>query len=205
MRVRAVISPMPGTEVSRSSAARQAGEPRTASSISRSSAASWASKVLSVALRVRWTRWLRGLAQPVGLHADHLDHLAAAGDQLGERLAVGIGERAGFGTDALGEERDGVGIQRIGLGEPPGRAGEVTDLARIDHGQRQACAGERGGDGEFEAAGGFQHDERRCARPQLGDKPLQAFAVARNGEGLPRRAHMDVEAILRNIDADKAW
>ena len=37
--VRAVIGPMPGTEVSRSSVARQAGEPRTSSSISRSMAA----------------------------------------------------------------------------------------------------------------------------------------------------------------------
>lgn len=48
MRVRAVIGPMPGTEVGRSSAARQAGEPRIRSSISWSSSLSAACKAARV-------------------------------------------------------------------------------------------------------------------------------------------------------------
>ena len=59
IRVREGTSPTPGTDVRRSSAARQIGEPRTELLMSRSSSASWASRVFNVALIVRWTRGLR--------------------------------------------------------------------------------------------------------------------------------------------------
>jgi hypothetical protein len=78
--------------------------------------------------------------EPVGLHADHFHHLAAARDQFGQVLAVGIGERTRFGTDAFREQRNDLGIERIGLGEPPGGTGEVPDLARIDDGERPPVA-----------------------------------------------------------------
>ena len=74
---------------------------------------------------------------PVGLHADHLDDLAAAGHPFGKPGGIGRGNRAGFGTDALGEEDDHPCIQRIGLGQPPRGPGKVADLAGIDDTERQ--------------------------------------------------------------------
>ncbi len=135
---------MPGTDVRRSSAARQTGEPLTVSLISRSSLASWASRVFNVALIMRWTRGSR-LTEPVSLHADHLHHLAAARDQFGQGLAVGVGERAWFGTDPFGEQGDNLGIERIGRGKPAGGAGEITDLVWVDHGERKAPARQSSG------------------------------------------------------------
>ena len=99
------------------------------------------------------------LMEPVGFHADHLDHLAAARDQLRQGLAVGISERARFGTDPFGEQGDDLGIQRIRFGQPAGGTSEVADLAWVDDGEWQARASESGRDGEFEAAGCLEHDQ----------------------------------------------
>ena len=95
---------------------------------------------------------------------------------------------------ALGEDGDDLRVQSVGLGEPPQGAGEVADLARVDHRQRQAGARQRSRHGQFEAAGGFQDDQGDVAAAQIGDQPFEAFAVARDGEGLPRGADMHVEA-----------
>ena len=77
------------------------------------------------------------LMEPIGLHADHFHHLAAARDQLGQGLAIGVGDRAWFGTDAFSEQGDDLGIERVGLGEPSSGTGEIPDLARVDDGERQ--------------------------------------------------------------------
>ena len=100
--------------------------------------------------RIAW------LMRPIGLHADHL---AAAGDQFGQALAVGIGERAWFGTNAFGKQGNDLGIQRVGLGEAAGSAGKVPDLAWVDDGEWQSGAGESGSDADLKAAGGFQHNQ----------------------------------------------
>jgi hypothetical protein len=83
----------------------------------------------------------RAWRRPVGLHADHLDELPTTGDQLGQGLRLGLGDRPRFGADAFGGRGDDFGVERVGLGQPPGSAGEVADLAGIDHGQRQAGPG----------------------------------------------------------------
>ena len=85
--------------------------------------------------------------EPIGLHADHFDHLAAARDQFGEALAVGVGERAWFGTNAFGEQGDDLSIECIGLGEASGGASKIADLAWIDDRERQTGAGQSGGHG----------------------------------------------------------
>ena len=52
-------------------------------------------------------------------------------------LAVGVGERAWFGTNAFSEQGDDLGIERVGLGEPSCGTGEIPDLAWVDDGERQ--------------------------------------------------------------------
>jgi hypothetical protein len=78
---------------------------------------------------------------------------------------------------------DRRGVDRIGLGQLAGGAGEIADLARIDHRQRQAGRGHRAGHDRLVAAGGLHCDQLRrqglhrstsCARPS----PSRATAKA---------------------------
>jgi len=64
------------------------------------------------------------------------DDLAAVGDAFGQVCSLVLRHRVRLGPDALGKERDDLGIERIGLGQPPGGAGEIPDLAWIDHHKR---------------------------------------------------------------------
>ena len=62
------------------------------------------------------------LAPAVALHADHLDDLAAPGDQLGQDLGLLVEHRPRFGPHLLGEARDQVGVKPVGLGQTADRA-----------------------------------------------------------------------------------
>ena len=101
------------------------------------------------------------LTKPVGLHADHFHHLTATGDQFSKRLAIGIGDRTWFGTNAFGEQGNDPSIESIGFGESPGSTGEIPDLAWIDHGEWQAGAGQSCGHGDFKSARGLEYDQSR--------------------------------------------
>src|ERR1700733_14315044 len=81
-------------------------------------------------------------APAIALGADHLDELAPAGHQLTEQPGLRIGEGPGRRLHRLGEVGNDGGIQGIGLGQPCGGPGEVSDLSRIDHGHRQAGRGQ---------------------------------------------------------------
>ena len=120
--------------------------------------------------------------QPIGLHADHFHDLPAAGDQFGEDLAIGAGDWAWFGTDALSEQGDDLGIESIGFGEPSCGTREIADLARVDDGQRQSGPGQRSRHGQFEAAGRLQHDQRRRQVTQIIDQLVEPCAIARDGK-----------------------
>ena len=124
------------------------------------------------------------LMEPVGLHADHFHHLAAARDQFGQALTVGVGERAWSGTNAFGEQGDDLSIEGVGLGEPSGGAGKIADLTRIDDREREAGAGQSGGHGDLEPAGGFEHDQRRSQGKQIGDEVRKGLAIACDGKHL---------------------
>ena len=165
IRVRAMTGPTPGTEASRSSFSRQAGEPRTASSISVSTLASSFSSALSsramLFLQPLGRRPL--LALPLG--DDHLDDLAAAGDEIGQELGRLVGQRPRLGLGRLGEVGDHGGIDRVGLGALAKRLGEGADLGRIDDDHRQPGGGQcRRHDG-LEAAGGLQRDDHAARAP----------------------------------------
>jgi hypothetical protein len=172
--------------------------------MSRSSSASWAARVLQCCPEHALNARIACLTESIGLHADHFDHLAAAGDQFGQALAIGIRDRAWFGTNAFGEQGDDLSIERIGLGEPSGGTGEIPDLAWIDDREREAGAGESGSHGDLKPAGGLEHDQLRGELTQGADELHYACAVADDGKGLACRAHMNIETILRDIDADEA-
>ena len=161
IRVREVTSPTPGTDVSRSSAARQIGEPPHGVVDFAVQFGELGFEGLQRRLDRALDAGIARLPQPVGLHADHFHDLTAAGYQFSQSLAVGIRERTWFGANAFSEQGDDLSIERVGFGEPPGGAGEIPDLTRIDDGEWQAGAGQSRRHGDFESARGFEHDQSR--------------------------------------------
>ena len=143
------------------------------------------------------------LAATLAFAADHLDDLPAPGDQFAEPTRGFVRQRPRLRLDGLGEARDRLRVQPIGLGQPAGGAGEVADLARVDDHQRQAGGAECRGDGRLEAARGFEQDElRRQPRQALGQS-REPVGLPADGEGLARRTQMHIEPILGDIDADE--
>ena len=55
-------------------------------------------------------------------------------------------------THALGEKGDHLRVERVGLGQAAHRAGEVSDLARVNDTERQPNAGQGRRNSGFEAA-----------------------------------------------------
>ena len=92
----------------------------------------------------------------------HLDDLAATGDQLGQCAGLLVGHRAG-------RQIDRRGAQRVGLGQPAGRVGEVAHLARVDHRQRQAGRAQQRRHRHLKAAGRLQNHQRHIEP----DQPLR--------------------------------
>jgi hypothetical protein len=99
--------------------------------------------------------------------------------------------------------RNRRGVDRIGLGQLAGGAGEIADLARVDHRQRQMGSRHRARHDRLVAAGGFHHDQpgRQILQPL--HELHQAFAVARDGEALAARPQMHGEPVLCHIDPNK--
>ncbi len=80
------------------------------------------------------------LPQAILLGLQHLEQLSPPAEQRIEFLRVRVGEHADLGTHALSEERQEIGINKIGLGELAGRLREVAHLARVDDHDRQCRA-----------------------------------------------------------------
>jgi hypothetical protein len=99
------------------------------------------------------------LAAALAFADDHLDQLAPAGDQLAEGLGGGTRQRSRHRLDGLGEARDRLGIEAVGLGQTPGGSSEVADLPWVDHDQGQPGGGQRAGDRDLEPPGRFQHHQ----------------------------------------------
>ena len=146
---------------------------------------------------------IAGEAAAIRLGAQHVHELTAPGDQFAEVLGLLRRQRADGGPHGLGEVGDDAGIERVGLGQEAGGAGEVPDLTGIDDGDREAGAGQRGRDGGFVAARGFEGDEGGRQGAQAVDEGGQSRLVVRDREGLPGGAHVDVELGLGDIEADE--
>jgi hypothetical protein len=72
------------------------------------------------------------------LGIDHVDDLAAAGDEIGQQAALRVGWRHGLDDGRDGEAGQHGGINRIGLGALAKGIGEGSHLGRVDHRHRQA-------------------------------------------------------------------
>jgi hypothetical protein len=107
--------------------------------------------------------------QAILFRRPHCDHLPAALDECRQRLGLLVRQRArGRGRmHGLAEMGQRLRIEPIGLGQAPGGAGEVADLTRIDHGDRQADDSQLRHQCGLVAPGGLDHNHLRleCLQP----------------------------------------
>jgi hypothetical protein len=81
--------------------------------------------------------WGSPLDQAFAMFAD-------GGDSPDRALAVGVSERARLGMNAFGEQSNGPGHRRVGLGESPCGTGTIPYLTSIHHCERQTGGPNRG-------------------------------------------------------------
>ena len=89
-----------------------------------SSHAIWASRWARQALITQETA-------AILLGAEHVDQLAATGDQVPQGARLFVGQGPDDGTNGFGKERDHPSVERVGLGQLPSGPREVTDLPRM--------------------------------------------------------------------------
>ena len=129
---------MLGTEESRSSFSRQAGEPRTALSISLSTLESSRSSAFTSLPMLFLMRELARFSRCT----DHVDDLTPAGNEIGKLLGGLVGQRPCCDAGRLAEVGDHLSIDRVDLGALTDGFGEGPDLFRIGDCNRQAGPGE---------------------------------------------------------------
>jgi hypothetical protein len=139
----------------------------------------------------------------VALGHQHPEQLAAPCHQRAQVPGRLVRQGAHRRPDRLGEAGDRPGVQAVGLGQPAHGAGEGTDLARVDHRDRQACCRQGRGEADLQAAGGLEHDERRGKRDQTLDQRRYLPLIMVDREALPGGAQVDIEPALGDVDADE--
>src|SRR5215211_782546 len=208
-RVRAVTSPMPGTDFRSASASRQTGEVLIAWPMSWSTAASsfcrkrtWRSSLFARCLSTTWPRRL--VSMPIismiwrrlpTSSARWLLSGSGRGRACGLTRSAKRAITSASSVSVLARRPMALAKSRI--------PGEVTDLARVDDTQRQPGAGEGRRDGCFKAARRLQDDKGDGQIAEAAGEAVQPLCVSRDAEGLTRRSEMDVEAIFGHVDADE--
>jgi hypothetical protein len=115
-----------------------------------------------------------GLGEPVVLRSVQFDQLPAAGEQIHQRCCLGVGQRTKRRIDASTKPGENGGVQGVGFRKNADGAGEVPDLAWVDHDHGQSSGSERGDDGALISARGFEHDQTWSEFLEMGDE----FGVA---------------------------
>jgi hypothetical protein len=118
------------------------------------------------------------LPEPVALGGEHLQQLPPARQDGVELLGFLVRQRPNLGPHPLGEEREHAGVDPVGLRQLPGRAREVTHLARVRHHHREPGRGERRHRGELVAARGLQHDTLQRSSDGRAATTSSAFATS---------------------------
>jgi len=81
--------------------------------------------------------------------------------------------------------------------------GKVADLARVDHGDREAGQRQSRGQGALEPAGGLDHDQEAAAGAEPGDQPADPARIVGEAGALAGRQQVDVEPTLAHVHADE--
>jgi len=108
----------------------------------------------------------QGGIEPVALGRAHADKLTPSGQQGAEFLGLGVRERAWRRLHDLGEAREQLGVQGVGLGQLADGAGEIAHLARVNHRHGEPGRRQRGSHRQLAPARRLQDDEGGAQRPQ---------------------------------------
>ena len=130
----------------------------------------------------------------------HLDHLPAASDERFQFTGLSRDQRLSYDAAHLTEVGDHSGVDAVCLRELALRAGEVTNLTGVDHGNRNTDGAERDGQGYLIAPGGFHDDALRVQGLELENQSVYPFLALIDSPGVPRRAHRDIHPFLRHVD-----
>jgi hypothetical protein len=132
-----MVGPTPGTEASRSSFSRQAGEPHRFVDVGLE-----AGELLLHRGEQTGDAFLQAFFDqallPLALGDNHLDDLSASSDKIGQKPGLFVGHRPDVRFGRLDEMGDHRRVDRVGLGPFAERLGESAHLRRIDHDDRQA-------------------------------------------------------------------
>jgi hypothetical protein len=144
-----------------------------------------------------------GHVAPVALGDQHPEQPAPP-RQEGAEVAGGLVRQGPRGrSHRLREAGDRLGVEAVGLRQPPGGAREGAHLAGIDDRDRQAGRGQGRREADLQPAGGLEHDERRSRGGQALGEPRHALVVVVDGEALAGGTRVDVEPVLGDVDADE--
>lgn len=142
-----------------------------------------------------------GTPQPLALGDHDLNDLAAACQQIGQQAGRLVGQRPHHGLGRFGKAGDHPGVDRIGLGALAQRLGEGPHLGRVDDDKGKASTRQAGGHDGLVSAGRLDRHHPAYAgqaAAQLG----KAIRVAADRPCFCRRQDMNVQPILRHIDAN---
>jgi hypothetical protein len=138
--------------------------------------------------------------------------LAPAGHEIREETGLGVRQGPDLRRGRLHEVGDHGGVDGVRLGPLAQRIGEGADLGGIDDDHGQSRLGEARDDDRLEAARRFEPDGCRRESAQPRGQRTDAFGVARHVEAFFAgaffagaffaTAHVHVEAILRDVNAD---
>ena len=106
-------------------------------------------------------------------------------------------------TNGFGKAGDDLGIQPVGLCQPPCGFGVVADLPSIDDGNIEACFCKKIGDIPFEATCWLQNDQGRLKCAETAHKLPHTDAIVGNREAVIVGMKVNVEASSADIDPDK--
>ena len=128
------------------------------------------------------------------------DELPAARDKLAQ---LGLFFRADLDRPRIGvlaEAGNHARIQPIGLGQDAQAAGEVADLARIDHGHRVAGRHQRGQHSVLVAPGGFDHNQTVSDGRQFIEQLAEPGRVVLDREALVFGQKAHIQRMLGDVD-----
>ena len=151
------------------------------------------------------THCRNGRTQTVLLAHQHGHYLVASGGQGDELLGIRVPQRAHRRTDRLGEMRQHLGIQGIGLGQPAGGSGKIAHLARIDHHHGQGRCRKRGHHGHLQPSGGFQHHCGWSQGLQSGCQVPGTSFVVSHAPSVAARSNAHIQSGLGHVDAHVDW
>ena len=128
------------------------------------------------------------------------------------RQPLGRRRRGGGDVQPLGGERQQAGVDRVGLGQPPERVGELAGPVGVEHHHRDPGLGQRREDREVHAPGRLQRDaaDLEAAEPAeqlahagagVGDAPGRAPTSACDANVEPGFTHVDPDVSCDPVGA----